>query len=196
MNKSHPLPRSIRAGSRAMMFIDGENLAIRYKAQLAASAAMDHVLHIPNVAVWSPHANLDNNSVCEIVRRHYYTSCTGDTEAASNVCDELKKVGIQQPHVFHKRKNGRSKRVDISLTTDMMAHAHRRNYDIAILVTGDEDYVPLVEAVKSEGRRVVLWALENGLNPKLERAADYAFDIGYIFFSTRDGLNARTLFDS
>ena len=74
MNRSHPLPRSVRAGSRGMMFIDGENLAIRYKAELETSAAMDHVLHVPDVAVWSPHANLDN-SVCEILRRHYYTSC-------------------------------------------------------------------------------------------------------------------------
>jgi len=50
--------------------------------------------------------------------------------------------------MFYRSRNRRSKRVDSTLATDMRTHAHRKNYDIAVLVAGDEDYVPLVEAVK------------------------------------------------
>ena len=47
----------------------------------------------------------------------------------------------------------------------MLTHAFRKNYDMAILVAGDEDYIPLVKAVMSEGRKVVLWFVEDGLSP-------------------------------
>lgn len=59
----------------------------------------------------------------------------------------------------------------------MLSHAYRRNYDLAVLVAGDEDYVPLVEAATAEGARVVLWFLRSGLSRKLERAVDHFFDL-------------------
>jgi uncharacterized protein (TIGR00288 family) len=91
-------------------------------------------------------------------------------------------MGIEAPRVFPRRRSGRSKRVDITLATEMLLHAHRKNYDIAILVGGDEDYVPLVEAVKSEGRRVALWALESGLSSALRKSADHYWNIGELLF--------------
>ncbi len=64
----------------------------------------------------------------------------------------------------------------------MLTHAFRKNYDIVILVAGDEDYIPLVKAVKSEGRRVVLWLVEDGLSSKLVNAVDHYFDLGKVLF--------------
>jgi uncharacterized protein (TIGR00288 family) len=94
--------------------------------------------------------------------------------------------------VFPRNKNGRSKGVDITLATDMLTHAHHKNFDIAILITGDGDYVPLVEAVKREGCRVVLWALESGLSPALKKAADHYWDIGELLFRESTGDTAFT----
>jgi uncharacterized LabA/DUF88 family protein len=103
----------------------------------------------------------------------------------------LKELGIQAPRLFHKPKGKRAKRVDIQLATDMLTHAHRKNYDLAILVAGDEDYVPLVEAVQYEGKRVVVWFLPDGLSPALHRASDHAFDIGAIFFGDVGTMHLR-----
>jgi uncharacterized LabA/DUF88 family protein len=62
----------------------------------------------------------------------------------------------------------------------MLTHASRKHYDIAVLVAGDADYVPLVRAVKSEGPRVHVWFVSNGLSPVLRREADYFVNIdGY-----------------
>lgn len=47
------------------------------------------------------------------------------------------------------------KGVDTLLTVEMMEGCMRDAFDVAILVAADEDYVPLVEAVKRDGRRVV-----------------------------------------
>jgi uncharacterized LabA/DUF88 family protein len=196
LDNFNPLPLSIHFGTRVMMFVDGENIAIRCKDLFQSQPPLNHVLYIPDVAVWSKHANLDHSPTCQILRRHYYTSYTGDEDKIEGIKDQLKDFGIHHPCVFKKPKGGPAKRVDITLTTDMLGHAHRQNYDVAILVTGDQDYVPLVEAVKSEGRRVVLWALKSGLSKALERAVDHCFDLGYFLTTSPDDLKGRSLYAS
>lgn len=49
--------------------------------------------------------------------------------------------------MFKKSKTRGSKQVDISLSVDMLMHANRKNYVVAVLVAGDEDYAPLVDTV-------------------------------------------------
>jgi uncharacterized LabA/DUF88 family protein len=57
------------------------------------------------------------------------------------------------------------------------AVASRRHYDVAILVAGDADYVPLVRAVKNEGARVHVWFLSSGISPELRRESDYFVNV-------------------
>jgi len=46
------------------------------------------------------------------------------------------------------------KGVDILLTTDLLTHSFKNNYDVAILVAGDSDYVSALQAVKDNGKNV------------------------------------------
>jgi uncharacterized LabA/DUF88 family protein len=161
-----------------MIFVDGENLAIRYGRLLQENARQppDHVVYEPDVFVWSRALN----STCfwgGVLRKYYYTSLRGDEERIVQVTEQLKEAGIEAPNVFKRTKDRGSKRVDIQLTTDMLLHASRKNFETAVLIAGDEDYVPLVEAVKSEGRRVLVWFISNGISPALRRAADYFRDL-------------------
>jgi hypothetical protein len=55
----------------------------------------------------------------------------------------------------------RQKAVDARLTLDMVQLAERGVYDTAVLVAGDGDLVPAVEAVQDTGRRVVLVVLDS-----------------------------------
>ena len=86
------------------------------------------------------------------------------------------------PRVFRKDKVKGSKRVDISLATEMLVHATRKHYDIAVLVAGDEDYVPLVRAVQGEGALVHIWFVRDGLSPALEQNADLFVDLEKVLF--------------
>lgn len=170
----------------AMVFVDGENLAIRYGNLLKANNAKapGHVFYQPDTFVWS----MGINNVClkgGVIRKHYYTSIVGDDQLLAETEKKLKAAGIETPNVFKKTKTRGSKRVDISLAADMLTHASRRNYEIAILVAGDEDYVPLVEAVKIEGRRVFIWFVEDGLSPVLRHSADRYSDLGKILFAEK-----------
>ena len=46
-------------------------------------------------------------------------------------------------------------------------------YEVAVILAGDGDYVPLVEGIKRIGLDVVVGFFEeNGLNPELRIAAD------------------------
>jgi uncharacterized LabA/DUF88 family protein len=184
MIPNRPLPSyDLLTPAKAMIFVDGENLTMRYKAMIEkGQPTMPHVKHEPDVFVWTDYANLKNHRKCQVVRRHYYTCSAGDDDKIEALTRRLKYVGIEAPFVFKKEKGRKSKQVDISLATDMLTHAFRKNYDIAILVAGDEDYIPLVKAVMSEGRRVVLWFVEDGLSPKLVNAVDHYFDFGRVLF--------------
>jgi uncharacterized LabA/DUF88 family protein len=64
----------------------------------------------------------------------------------------------------------------------MLMHATRKHYDVAVLVAGDEDYVPLVQAVQKEGARVAVWFVSKGLSPALRLAADDFTDLDQLLF--------------
>ncbi len=46
------------------------------------------------------------------------------------------------------------KGVDIQLATDMITHSFKDNYDVAVLVAGDSDYVGALQSVKDNGQHV------------------------------------------
>ena len=167
-----------------MMFVDGENLAKRFQSLREGRHVGEHVRHRADVYVWSEYASR-RGGPCEFIRRYYYTSAGGDRDEHERIANELRDLGIEAPRVFPRKQKGRSKRVDITLATDMLTHAHRGNYDLAVLVAGDGDYVPLVEAVQGEGKRVALWFVDDGLNPALRAAADHYWDLGELLFNDR-----------
>ena len=108
------------------------------------------------------------------IRATYYTSVQGDDERLQDVRQRLWSLGFH-PEVFKKAKGERAKGVDITLSRDMLAHAYQDNYDAAVLVTGDGDYIPLVEDVKRQGKNVYCAFFADtgyGLNPDLRLAAD------------------------
>jgi uncharacterized LabA/DUF88 family protein len=83
------------------------------------------------------------------------------------------------PEAFKKTKGQeKAKGVDIALSKDLLSHAFLGNYDVAVLVAGDGDYVPLIAEVKRMGKVVyVLFFSESGLNPELQLASDRFFDL-------------------
>lgn len=57
------------------------------------------------------------------------------------------------PYNLITRKFGREKTVDVNLAVDMVTLV--ANYDLAVIVSGDQDYVPAAQAVKNMGKQVV-----------------------------------------
>ena len=70
------------------------------------------------------------------------------------------------------------KGVDIQLTTDLLTHSYKNNYDVGILVAGDSDYVGALQAVKDNGKNieVALFGKERTSRP-LREVADRVITI-------------------
>ena len=63
---------------------------------------------------------------------------------------------------LHKRRDGykeyfEQKRVDVLLSVDMVRHAAAGHIQHAILIAGDSDFIPAIEAAKESGATVSLW---------------------------------------
>lgn len=118
------------------------------------------------------------------LRALYYTSIAGADPLLTEVKKSLWQLGFN-PHVF--KKNSQSKKtkgVDITLTKDMLSHAFHGNYEAAVLIAGDADYVPLVEEIKRLGKLVYLaFVGSQGLSPELRLSADSFTDITEQFAS-------------
>ena len=91
---------------------------------------------------------------------------------------------------------GREKTVDVNLAVDMLQL--RDIYDLAIVVSGDQDHLPAVQAVKNAGKTVVNVAFtdaEGNMLPggakQLNEAADRPLIIDYATFADFLGLSAR-----
>lgn len=176
-----------------MLFVDGENLTLR--AQEIAQKRGIQLEHGPyferNVCVWIPSFDARRSLVGQApipiqqtaIRAFYYTSLVGDEQKLLAVKTSLWKIGFQS-EVFKKDKQStKSKGVDITLAKDFLGNAFMGNYDVAVLVAGDGDYVPIINEVKRLGKIVyVIFFEESGLNASLRLASDQYFRLDDFFF--------------
>lgn len=59
------------------------------------------------------------------------------------------------------------KGVDVALATDLVAYAHLNAYDVAIVCSGDEDFIPCIEHVKNIGKEVYVASCEESSSVSL-----------------------------
>ena len=72
------------------------------------------------------------------------------------------------------------KMTDVCIAVELMRDAHRDAFDVALVISGDSDLAPAVEAVigSGSGKRVVVAFPPNRDSKKLESVASAAFRIG------------------
>lgn len=188
---------------RSILFVDGENLTLRYQALLTAGLKpRQNVLHLQDVFVWHP--KLTGNSDFElrkVVRVCYYTSVVGDDQQVRDVRRKLAEVrfttiaddggmsGQIVPIVFKKpSKSQKTRNVDIQIVIDVMRFAFTDEIDRVYLASGDGDYLPLIQEVMRRGKQVELLAFSSGLSSVLPYSVDSFYNLDPVFFrSDGDG---------
>jgi uncharacterized LabA/DUF88 family protein len=88
--------------------------------------------------------------------------------------NELQNLGIKVKTMpLKKTPEGYiEKGVDVLLATDMVSLAFRDAYDTAILVSGDSDYVPVVEEIQQLGKRVENASFKRTSSYELRKVCD------------------------
>lgn len=180
------------AHHRWMLFVDGENLTFRGQCYAEQNGILleEGSSFMRDAFVWMPewgratvgnYRNFPSGLVSpHAIRAYYYTSVRGDDVKIQQVREALRSLGFE-PKVFKRPANRNSKGVDISLTKDCLSHAFLDNYDFVALITGDGDYLPLLEEVKRLGKIVYLASFTTGLSQELRLAADWFGSLDEIF---------------
>ncbi len=139
---------------RVMIFIDGSNLYHSLKSNFKRTDI--------DMGKFSNRL-LDKR---RLIRIYYYNARVGQREEPERYHDQQKFFSGITAIPYCELRLGRlvyanwpgappyEKGVDIMLATDMITHSFKNNYDIAILVAGDNDYVGAIQAVKDNGKNL------------------------------------------
>ena len=164
---------------KAMLFVDGSNLLIELgdqlgiaiRAEKATDAMFSLAVHVANAAATNvlQYGQLGPH---RILRRYWFGSVQGSDEDLQSSQAVLRRLGYEAI-LFRKRKGKDEKGVDLAVAREMLMHGFNRNYDTAVLVAGDEDYLGLVHDVKRLGPLVAgCFFPTNALSQKLKLAFD------------------------
>jgi len=139
---------------RVMVFIDGSNLYHSLKT-------------------FAKRTDIDIGKLCNkllrkrpLVRIYYYNARVGlkqeperyrNQQAFFNSVNSVPYTELRIGRlVYYNWPNSPpyEKGVDVQLATDMLTHSFKNNYDVAILVAGDNDFVGALQSVKDNGKHV------------------------------------------
>jgi len=158
---------------RVMVFVDGTNFLCQLSSVLKIPLeAANPPLEALRVATSLIKSRYKRRKDVVSIRNFWFSSYKGNVDY-NQLAKELRICEFEP--VLFKRRHGREKGVDIGLATKMLVNAFNQNFDIGILIAGDEDYVGLVNEVKRYGPIIDGAFFRLGLQEKLEIACDHFF---------------------
>lgn len=168
------------APERAMVFIDLMNL-YESLGQLKIDTNVDYYKFALKLA--EPHRRL--------IRCYVYTGAYDQTREPDrykgqvrffNAVRRMSFVEVKARPLLFRGGAYIQKGVDTLLATDMVSKAFLSQYDVAVLVSGDGDLAPAVEAVKAAGRQVIVAAFPRSRSSAIGQAADLEILLGANYF--------------
>ena len=112
---------------------------------------------------------LGQNREVEIVRTSAFTSMRADTPKAGLRMKMIEAFYAANYDVHQLvTRNRQEKCVDIMLAVEMLSMATvPEAYDIAVVVTGDKDFMPAMRKTREKGKRVAIASMRNSCNSDL-----------------------------
>lgn len=182
---------------KTYIFVDGENLVMRYQAMIQEGCKpRKNIVHVPDVFVWHP--GVTTWSLMDLQRCTYYTSATGDAPRLKDLRSQIASTryeydyahgdvpmasGQLVPRIFHKdSKSRKTRNVDINIVIDMMRAAHQSSVEQLVLLSGDGDYLPLVEECMRMGKPTWMCSFSSGLHEAIPTSVDLYETLDDVFF--------------
>ena len=108
----------------------------------------------------------------ELLRAFFYTGVDEGADRQRGFLHWMRRNGfrvVQKP-VKQERDGTRRARLEVEITTDMLAYAEK--VDLVILVSGDEDFAYPLQALTQKGIRVEVAGFRSAMANKVMDAAD------------------------
>ncbi len=170
----------VREDDRVMVFIDGSNLY-----HVLTQSCGRHDIQFDKFAL-----KLANGRQ---LQRIYYYNIRQESDTNPNVGFEQQKFLdslYDTPYVEVRlgiwKQRGDTmveKGVDVMLATDLVTHAYNDHYDTAIVVSGDADFYPALQAVKDVGKHIEVAAFDMNLSAESGRVADVTINFKKTYFT-------------
>jgi len=157
---------SERSYSRVMVFIDYRNITESTKS-LGKDVRLD-LYRLTDILVGS--RNLMGAYVFDARKRF-----VDKDDETIRVHDRLREQGfrvIARESIVLRDGEAVQKEVDVSLACEMLEHALMDHFDVAIVVSGDRDFVPVMQKVQSAGKRVEVAAFDDVYSDECKKTAD------------------------
>ena len=170
---------SSRTSESVMVFIDGSNLY-----HVLDQNCSKHNVHFDKFA--NKLANGRN------LKRTYYYNIRQEIDKTAQANDQKKFLDSMFDTPYLEVKLGISKQrgetvvekgVDVMLASDLVVHAYKNHYDTAIVVSGDADFYPALQAVKDIGKHVEVAAFESNISGESSRVADVHIRLTKSYFT-------------
>ena len=171
---------NVRENDRVMVFIDGSNLY-----HVLSQSCGRHDLQFDKFA-----QKLANGRQ---LQRIYYYNIRQESDSNPNIGVEQAKFLeslYDTPYVEVRlgiwKQRGDimvEKGVDVMLATDVVTNAYKDHYDTAIVVSGDSDFYPALQAVKDVGKHIEVAAFDMNLSAESARVADVVQKFNKTFFT-------------
>ncbi|HUV80790.1 MAG TPA: NYN domain-containing protein [Candidatus Bathyarchaeia archaeon] len=114
----------------------------------------------------------------QLIRPYYYTA--DDRAPQRKKFFDLLEVFGYDVRLVDITKRGTTniqKGVDVKLAIEILKFGYNKNYDCAILCSGDQDFIPLVHAVKDLGKKVYAAAFNHSCAEEIKRIPDKWFNL-------------------
>lgn len=156
---------------RVCLFVDGSNLYFALKRNGKATRVDYHQL---SLALVGPDRRL--------VRTYYYNAMfdpqnfPDKAKNQQSFFDSLEKtpyLDLRLGRIVQNREGNRvEKGVDVRMASDMVYYAARDFFDVAIVVTEDQDFAPALQLVKEFGKQVEVALFPDAQGREMVRVAD------------------------
>lgn len=166
----------------SMLFIDGGYLRANLRELFGSDQINFARLAREIVALWNW-----GNTASELVRAYYYDAIVDPIEnpnkfkQQNTYFDEIRKLDTYEVRLGRLKKTEkrpRQKGVDTLIALDMIIKAFQDHYDIAFLLAGDDDFVDIVQSVKTfTGKRIVGVFFSKHISKGLKECFDYRREI-------------------
>ncbi len=169
---------------RVMVFIDVRNIMNGARAETGGNYKIDFSemtnLLVRNRSLLAAYI-FDNQRVTEDGSYDKFHACLkyeGFRVIVRPPCDQDSKV---------------QKEVDVAMACEILSHAYKDNYDVAIIVSGDRDFVPVMEHVQSLGKIVEVASFNSCISSYSRMAADKFCSLSKMGIMCLEGYRGRDI---
>ncbi len=152
-----------KKSDRVMFFIDIQNIGIRHRDN-SCRFRLDYRAMVEELA--------DGRSV----ERAYAFDGIGslenrDATLAFHNCLRYYGFTVEARDSYDDETRSQ-KEVDVKMACTILEQAYSDTFDVAIVVSGDRDFVPVIESIKSMGKKVEVASFDEAFSSRLRLSAD------------------------